>query len=461
MGVKVLLVDRSGRGHAFADLFTRTHPSVTVYYAPGSPGITTERVVPLPELSLAEPQGLVELALRRRVDFVLVSHTNALVGGVADLFRRHGLPVIGPGERASRLEASKIDTKELCARHGIPVAEFAAFDDRDRAIDYARRAPYAVVVKADGLCAGNGSFVCDGPEDAVRAIELLMSGRQCGAAGARVLIERRLYGIEVSFFALLDGRSFLLLPMAFDYPKSDDGDRGVTCGGMGSFSPHPLEGEELAAQARRRLFEPLMALLAAEGIDFTGVVYLGCMLTADGLHLLEINVRMGDPEAQAVLPRVDTDFVDLCEAVLGRRLAGRTLAVNDLSFCNVALTQGATRQRSGGRSKGWYAGWPYGRYGKGYAIHGLDDVDPEECRLFFGEVSAHPQKGLVTDGGRVLHVAGYGADRERAADNAYRNAAKIHFEGVRYRTDVGRLIARGGVENAEPIAPPRRAGERR
>lgn len=434
---KVLLVDHSGRGHAFADLLSRTNREALIYYAPGCPAITTERVISQPDLKLADPDAIAAFGLREKVDFALVTNAGALANGVVDVLRGHGLRVIGPDKQAAKLEWSKTYGKRMCAKYGIPTAEFALFDDPAAAMDYVRSVGYQVVVKADGLCDGNGSFVCDTADDAVQAIDRIMIKRSFGDAGERVVIERRLFGTELLLFALVDGKSFTLLPMALDYPRSDDGDQGVICGGMGSVSPHPLESEDMARKLSDEILQPLMGCISAENLSYTGVIYVGCMLAGDKLHVLEINARMGDPEGESILPRIESDFVAVCEAILAQTLETQPIRLNDLHFCDIVATQGRTRQTSNGKNKGWYQGWPYGRYGKHYKISGIDAVDPSQCKLFIGQASIDPRKGLVTDGGRPIHVVGYGATRREAVANAYANITKIHFNGMRYRSDIG------------------------
>ncbi|HEX2203661.1 MAG TPA: phosphoribosylamine--glycine ligase [Longimicrobium sp.] len=439
---RVLLVDRSGRGHALADLFVRTDPEVEVLYAPGCPAADGPRIRSFPGLTMGDLDGLVKLAVDERVDFALVSSAPALGAGLVDRFRAAGVAAIGPDAAAARLETSKAYTKRLCAKHGVPVADFQIFDELEAARGYVRSVGYPVVVKADGLCAGNGTFVCDDAEGAVAAVDRLMVERPCGEAGDVVVVERRLYGRELSFFVLLDGRGgYAVLPMALDYPKSDDGNTGLTCGGMGALSPHPLEEPALLAKMEAQLLRPLLKAIAAEGLDYTGVLYLGSMLVGDQLHLLEINVRMGDPEAEAAFPRIESDFTALCRAIVDGTLgAARPLELNALHFCAVVAAQGRTRQRSGGRNKGWYAGWPYGRYGKHYPVTGVERVDPSKARVFLGEAAVLPDRGLVSDGARVLHVVGHGASAADAVENAYDQLRHIDFEGVRFRTDIGRVM---------------------
>ncbi len=437
---KILLVDRSGRGHAYSELFSRTNPESVVYYAPGCGAVTTERVIAVPELSLAEAGPMVEFATKKKIDLVFVANATALATGFVDEFRDAGFPVIGPDRNASRLESSKIFGKEFCVRHNIRVAEFAHFDRPEAALQYVRNLSYQVVVKADGLCGGNGSFVCDTVADAEAAIHTLMVERKFEQAGDRVVIERRLFGTEISVFALLDRSGALLLPMALDYKKSDDGNTGITCGGMGAVSPHPLENPELADLVHAQLLDPIYKAIQKEGLNYAGVIYLGCMKVEQKLYLLEINVRMGEPEAEVTLSRIESDFLRICENITRGKLSETRLELNSLSFCDIVAAQGRTRQIVKGKNKGWYAGWPYGRYGKYYPITGLDKLNLQQCKLFLGEAFLHPQKGLVSDGARVLHVVGIGKSHQEAVDHAYANIQHVKFNGIRYRSDIGKIL---------------------
>ena len=437
---KILLVDHSGRGHAFADLLTRTNQQVTVYYAPGCEAITAERIVSVPKLKLTEPEAMVDFAKTEAVDFVMVTNAGALANGVVDYFHQHQIPVIGPDKQAARLESSKAYGKSLCAKYDIPVADFAVFANPDEARTYVKQIGYQVVVKADGLCDGNGSFVCDTVEDALQAIDRIMVQKDFGASGNQVVIEKRLYGTELLLFAILDGKNFLLLPTAIDYPKSDDGDQGVICGGMGSISPHPLVGKFDMNQVVAQVLEPLMECIQGEKLNFTGVIYVGCMLVDEQPYVLEINARMGDPEAESILPKIESDFASLCLSILDGSLDKHSLILNDQHFCNIVATQGKTRQYSKGKNKGWYKGWPYGRYGRHYKITGLEEIDQSCCKVFIGQASVHSKKGLVTDGGRPIHIVGFGPTREEAVANAYANIGKINFKGIRYRSDIGKLV---------------------
>jgi phosphoribosylamine--glycine ligase len=287
------------------------------------------------------------------------------------------------------------------------------------------------VVKADGMSAGNGAYVCDDPEDAIAAAKEIMVGRRFGSAGDRITIERRYYGKELSFFALVDGESYLLLPMSADYPKSDDGNLGVDSAGMGALCPHPLETPQLIEKIERKLLQPVMRIIREERLNYKGIIYLGCMIVDDEPLLLEINARMGDPEAEVVFPRIENDFVELSQAMIDGTLHKHRIALNALSLCTISVTQGPT-------SSG-LPGWPYGEHDRGHPISGLDQIDASQARLFIGQATVKDGH-IVTDGGRVAQICGYATSLGDAANNAYANVGKLLFEGIRYRTDIGRIL---------------------
>lgn len=427
----LLLVDHSGRGHATADLFVRTNPEVIVHYAPGCAAVDHERILARPGLKMDDPGPMVDYALTEDIDLVYVSNPVTIAAGFVDAFRVAGLPVVGPDRRAARIESSKVEAKALFERYGIPSPEHASFDDVSAAMDYVQTCSHQVVVKADGMCGGNGAYVCDDADEALAALDELMVRRVFGEAGDRIVVERRHYGREVSFFALVDGEHHLTLPMALDYPRSDDGNLGVDSAGMGALSPHPLETVELVGKIETSLLGPVMRLIATEALDYTGVIYLGCMLVDGEPMLLEINARMGDPEAEVVFPRIETDFVALSWAMAGGTLDRHDLDVNGTSFCTISVTQGPTDSE--------LPGWPYGEHDRGHTVTGIDLVDTSRCRVFLGQATVVGGQGLTTDGGRVVHVCGFGDTMDDAVENAYANVGRIDFPGVRYRTDIGRV----------------------
>lgn len=425
----VMVVDYSGRGHAFADLFVRTNPDVTVHLT-GCGAIDEDRIVPCPQFGMADPAPLVEYAREIGADLVTVTNPSALAAGFVDAFRAAGIPAIGPDRGAARLESSKVFTKELCAKYGIATAAYASFTDAAEAIAHVKRVGAPVVVKADGLCYGNGAFVCDTEAEAIHAIERLMVTRDFGAAGDLILVEEKIIGSEQLYFALVSGGKHVMLPAAVDYPRTGDGNTDVMCGGMGAFSPSPLENAEDNARFSEQMMRPLLAAIEAEGLDYTGVIYLGCFLVGEKLYLIEINARMGDPEAEVVLPRITDDWVAVSRAVLDRRLDEvGPLTLSDEVFVDVVATQGPTGPG--------FPGWPYGAYRRGNPIDGLTKVGG---RVFFGNARLTEDGRVVTDGGKVLHVVGRGSSLAEAADDAYRGIAEIDFDGIRYRTDIGRLM---------------------
>jgi phosphoribosylamine---glycine ligase len=437
---RVIVVDHSGRGHAYVKLFQRTSPIPEIYYAPGCAVIKDNRIHNEPEIGLLDHEGLIQLAKRVKSDCAVIANTSAIASGLPDRFREAGIPTIGPSLRGARLEASKVFGKEMAVKYGVPVADHCFFDKYDDAVEYVKRCGYSVVVKADGLAAGLGTTVCNNVEDAQRALHELMVDKKCGPAGDRVVIERRMYGEEYSFSALVDGKNAILLPTSLDYPKPHDGNQGPTCGGVGAISPHPKDFTDLSEMAMTDLVEPTMRCLREEGIHYTGVLYFGAMLVEGKLKLLEYNVRMGDPEAGVVFRRIENRFDDLCLAILEGKLHEMKLEINDLTCCSVVAYQGRTKQISHGKNKGYFKGWPVGRYGKGYAISGLEDVDTTKCDLLFAQAALHPEKGPVSDGSRVLNFVGVGCSLSDARENAYNELQKVSFEGMSFRTDIGKVM---------------------
>ncbi|GAA4430748.1 phosphoribosylamine--glycine ligase [Actinokineospora soli] len=437
----VVVVDHTGRGHAYADLFVRTNPDVTVHLAPGCTAIDEERVVGVGGVDIYTPGPVVEYALSVGADLALVAHPRPLTEGFVDAFRAAGIPTIGPDRSAARVESSKLFTKRLCDKYGIRTAAYRYFDSPGPALEYVRSAGRPLVVKGNESCQGNGVFVCETADEAVHAVERLMVERAWGPGGDSVIVEEKLVGREVLFFAIVGGEDHLMLPMAVDYQRSDDGNTGVMCGGTGAFSPSPDETPEQVERFETQMLRPLLAAMAAEGLRYTGVIYVGCMLDGDELSLIEINARMGDPEAEVVFPRITTDFVGVCRSVLDGTLGAHPpLAVSDEHFVNVVASQGPLREYRDGVLVKETPGWPYGEYAKGQPITGIERVDRASCRVFYGAVRADADGRVVTDGGKCLNLVGRGPTLEDAAAAAYRGVAEIGFPGIRYRGDIGKAM---------------------
>ncbi|MFZ5907129.1 MAG: phosphoribosylamine--glycine ligase [Nitrospirota bacterium] len=432
--MKVLVVDSGGRGHSIAWQF-RNDPNVKeVICAPGNAGIARE----IRCENARTNEEFLALAKKEKVDLVFVGPESPLTNGIVDLFMKETVPIVGPVKKASILEGSKAYAKLLCRELGVPVAEFEVFDDPEAAKGYLEHLPYPAVVKADGLAQGKGSIVCSTTEEALHAVDQLMVEKIFGDSGRKVVIEKRLYGTEISFFVFTDGNSIAAMPVAQDYKRAFDNDEGMNTGGMGSYSPHRLEGEALTRLVSEKVALPLVqGFKKKENCEYKGILYMGLMLVEDIPHLLEANVRLGDPEAEVILPRLKTPLTDICSQIIQGVLSEKKVEWSGDYYCDVVAAAGRTRQMKNGKSKGWYPGYP-GRYGKGYPISGLDTIQDPDCKIFFAGVSISDRKGFVTDGGRVLHVVGRGATLAEARGVAYGNIGKIHFDGIRYRTDIGK-----------------------
>jgi phosphoribosylamine--glycine ligase len=437
MDTRVLVVDGTGRGHAICDLFTRTDPDVTVFYGPGCDVIEHDRIIPVPSISLEDPGTCLAFLKDNPVEFVFVSSIDALSQGYVDVLRTQGIRAIGPTKRAAELESSKARGKRFCLDHGIPVASSGSFTDPEDAKRYIRSLPHACVVKADGLCpVGDGSHVCSTAAEAEAAVDFILG--QTGAA-FRVVVEERLYGPELSVFALLDGDSYLLFPAAVDYKRALDGDLGKNCDGMGSIAPHPADSPALRAEIRRTLLDPLCRGLEQDGLDYTGFIYLGTMMTEGGLKVIEINARFGDSEAEAVLPGVQSNFTTLCRGILSRSLRHHQLVTDGLIRSAIAATQGSLSPQDPDS----LPGWPFGDFAAGQRVTGFEAVDRSKATVFYASLR-RDQAGLpVTTGGRVLHVVGTGLSLEEALENAYQQIARISFPGMRYRMDIGAELLGG------------------
>ncbi|SHF10502.1 phosphoribosylamine--glycine ligase [Desulfacinum infernum DSM 9756] len=430
--MKVLVVGSGGRDHAIAWKFTRSDRVRKVYVAHGNAGIsqTAECV------DAKTPEEMAAFAEKEGIDLTFVGPEKPLSAGIVDLFESRGLPIIGPNQKASRLESSKCDTKVMLRELGIPVPEFEIFSDPDKARDYVRSVGHQVVVKADGLAAGKGSLVCDGVADAEAAIHDIMEKRIFGDAGARVDIEKRLYGRELSFFCFTDGYSIVPMVAAQDYKRARDNDEGKNTGGMGSYSPHPWLDDALVETIMSRVAEPVIRGIREKyDILYRGILYLGLMLVEEpgGItpYVLEINIRLGDPEAQVILPRLRTDLVEVSEAILTGNLKDLDLQWDPrYRLCLIAVS-GRTRGK-----KGWYKGYPE-RYKIGVPIQGLEAVDPG-CLVFHSGTGWGEDGNLVTTGGRVLCIVSTGDTLNEARDIAYREMAKVSFEGMYYRSDIGK-----------------------
>jgi len=417
--VRVLLIGSGGREHALAWAISKSPELSELVAAPGNPGIAKlARLAPIP---VSESDRLVQLVSYERFDLVVVGPEAPLADGLADRLQDAGISCLGPGRDAAELEASKSFAKDFLERRGIPTARHRVVREATEArrVLKSRELGDRVVVKASGLAAGKGVFLPDSLEEAEQQAERLLGG-VLGEAGRSVVLEERLEGPELSVFAISDGENVTLAGTARDYKRRFDGDRGPNTGGMGCVSPGD-EDPELLARIRRDILEPTITGLAEEGRAYRGILYAGLMLTTDGPRVLEFNVRFGDPEAQAVLPRLDSDLLPVLHAAATGRLTERALRFRpEPSVCVILVSDG----------------YP-GDYRKGELIHGLpESVESGEARVFHAGTRADPD-GIRTAGGRVVAVTGLGSDRESARRTAYRTADGIHWDGLSRREDIG------------------------
>ena len=426
--MRVLVVGSGGREHALAWKIARSPRVSRVLAAPGSDGMAREAAC-FPDVAAEDAPAIVALARREGAELVVVGPEAPLAAGVADRLREAGLAVFGPSAGAAQLEASKAFAKAFMVRHGIPTAAHASFADAAAAAAHVRALGGPCVVKADGLAAGKGVAVCDGPEQALAALAEIMTARRFGAAGERVVIEERLDGEEASYYAITDGERVVSLAAAQDHKRALDGDRGENTGGMGAYAPAPVVGPPVEKRVLEEIVRPALRGLAAEGLPYRGVLFVGLMIDAAGApKVIEFNVRFGDPETQALMLQMDGDLVPLLAgAARGRLDAGADAAQGAAAVCVVLASGGYPRAFETGR-----------------AITGIGDAERDPDVVVFHAGTKRDAAGrLVTAGGRVLGVTARGESLSAARARAYAACERIAFDGMHLRRDIGaRALAR-------------------
>jgi len=413
--LRVLVVGGGGREHAIVWSLARFGHEL--FCAPGNAGIS--KLARCDDIKAEDVQALAELATAERVDLTIVGPELPLVAGIGDEFRRRGLALFGPDRAGARLEGDKAFAKRLMEEQGIPTARYARFDDFDKARAHLRELPVPVVIKASGLAAGKGVVVARTQDEAEQALRDMMVDIRLGDAGRTVVIEEWLEGEEASVIGLTDGKVVRYLRPSQDHKRLRDGDEGPNTGGMGAYAPAPAVTPEVEREVHERVFEPLLAGLRRKGIDYRGVIYAGLMLTREGVRVLEFNCRLGDPETQAILPLLETDFAELAMACVEGRLADTRLSCSGRwALCVVAAAEG----------------YP-GTYRKGVEITG--SLEDSADTIVFHAGTKLVDGRVVTTGGRVLGITGLGASLAEARDKAYAALASIGFEGMFYRRDIG------------------------
>jgi len=422
MGMNVLLIGSGGREHAIAWRISQSPLLSKLWIAPGNAG-TAALGENVPGLKPTDPEAVRALAEEIRADLVVVSSDDPLAAGVVDAVNAAGIAAFGSTKAAAEIEWSKAFANDLMARAGIPTSASRTFEDADEATAYVRDRGGPVVVKADGLALGKGVTVCDTTEEAVAAIDAAMREGAFGAAGARVVIEERLYGREVSGHAFSDGVTVRHMPFSCDHKRIFDGNVGPNTGGMGVYSPPAWLLPATAEEIRATISERSISAMADLGRPFAGVLYPGIMVTEAGGRVFEINARFGDPEAQVLLPKLKTDLLTILDACAHQRLADVEVEWDDRASVGVVMAS---------------EGYP-GPTQTGRLIEGIADVD-EDVQVFIAGAKRVDGR-LLTSGGRVLCVVAQGDTMEAAQANAYDNVARIHFEGAQYRRDIGDTAA--------------------
>lgn len=417
--MKVLVIGGGGREHAVVKKLSESQRVSQILCAPGNAGIAQiARCVP--DMKATDVPGIVALARREGVDFVCVTPDDPLALGCVDALEEAGIPAFGPSAYAAQMESSKIFSKNLMRKYGIPTASCEVFTDMEAALAYldAQRAP--IVVKADGLALGKGVVVAATAEEAKQAVVEMMQGGKFGKSGARVLIEECMTGREVTVLCFCDGKTIVPMRASQDHKRVYDGDRGPNTGGMGAFAPSPLYTPQIAARVEKEILQPTLRAMNAEGFTFKGVLYVGLMLTEEGPKVVEYNARFGDPETQAVLPLLDSDLLEIMLAVREQRLGDVAIRWKEQAAACIVLASG---------------GYP-GKYEGGKVISGLDDAQATGATVYHAGTRLEGGK-FVTAGGRVLGVTALGDTLAQAVHSAYEAAGKIHFDGAHMRMDIG------------------------
>jgi phosphoribosylamine--glycine ligase len=419
--MRILVVGSGGREHALIWKLRQSPRVQGLLCAPGNAGIArSARCAPI---QLHDFAGIAELVRKERIDYVIVGPEAPLASGLVDHLKASGIGVLGPAREAAQLESSKVFSKDFMARHKVPTAMYAAYQDPQIALAFLESsdAHYPLVVKADGLAAGKGVVVARNLQEARSAVQRIMVDREFDAAGDRIIVEECLEGIEASYIVFTDGETILPAVAARDHKAAYDNDEGPNTGGMGAYSADDILGSELEQDVLKRIIHPVIQGTKEEGFPFQGILYAGLMLTDKGPKVLEFNVRMGDPECQVILPRLESDFSELCAALCeGRLKEYKAVWSRDASVC-VVLASG---------------GYP-GAYSKGKTITGINMAEEDRRIAVFHAGTRQEGDRLVTAGGRVLGVTATGQDLASAIMRAYEAVNKIHFEGMHYRRDIG------------------------
>ena len=416
-----LVVGGGGREHTIIRKLKESPNVDKIYCTPGNGGISKDAEVF--NVAATDIDGVVALAEELKVDCVFVAPDDPLVLGMVDALNAKGIRAFGPNKKAAIIEGSKVFSKELMKKYGIPSATYEVFNDPKAAMEYIKKQnTYPAVIKADGLALGKGVVIAESADEAEKAIHDIMEDKIFGNSGNNIVIEEFLTGPEVSVLAFTDGKCVKPMVSSMDHKRVFNGNLGPNTGGMGTISPNPYYTDEVAQECMEKIFLPTINAMNSEGRTFKGCLYFGLMLTPNGPKVIEYNCRFGDPEAQVVLPRLKTDFSDVINAIIDEKLSELDIEWYDGACACVIMASG---------------GYP-GKYDKGIVIKGLNEDGQVDGATVFHAGSAFKDGEFVTNGGRVLGVTAKGKDLDEALDKAYDAVEKIEFSGAHYRTDIGR-----------------------
>jgi len=418
--LRLLVVGSGAREHTLVWKLAQSPKVTEMYAAPGNAGMAQQAQIA--DIKAEDTEGLAKFVKENSIDLTVVGPENPLAAGIVDKFTASGLTIFGPTQAAAEIESSKVFSKDLMQRHGIPCARSVNFTEYEKAAEYVWDQRPPIVIKADGLAAGKGVIIAETIPEAVEALEGIMKTKSFGAAGDSVVIEEHLMGREMSFFVFTDGQIVLPTVPACDYKRIYDGNKGPNTGGMGSYSPPPFYNELMGDIIMKTVMEPVVLALGDEGRTYRGTLYGGLMITNNMPKVIEFNARLGDPETQVVLPRLKTDLLDIIIAVLDNKLGTVKLEWAEEACVGVVIASG---------------GYP-GNYKMGLPISGLNEVD-KDIMIFHAGTKAGPKGEVLTSGGRVLTVSALGKDLAEAREKVYKNIDRIRFDGCYYRQDIADL----------------------
>ncbi len=415
--MNVLMVGNGGREHTLVWKISQSHKVKRVFAAPGNAGIAS--IADVVDIDINDIDGLARFAKEKDIDLTVVGPEAPLTKGIVDKFEEEGLKVFGPNKKCAMLEGSKAFAKDFMIRHNIPTAKYKEYVDVNNAIDEIDVFGFPVVIKADGLAAGKGVIIAKNKEEAIEALNLIMKDKKFGDAGSKVIIEEFLDGIEASVLCFVDENSIIPMVSAQDYKKAFDGDKGPNTGGMGTYSPSKIYDKAIEEKVKNTILTPVIKGFKEDGLNFKGILFIGLMIINGLPKVLEFNVRFGDPETQVILPRLETDIIDIFESIIDNKLNEQEIRWSkDKAVC-IILASG---------------GYP-DKYEKGKEIMGLDKVDDV---LIFHAGTKYDNEKIVTNGGRVLGVVALDKTIEEARKKAYINVDKIYFDGKQYRKDIAK-----------------------